>query len=79
MSTWGKPYGPPMYRFPDGLRVHLHRGPRNHCRFYDDQGVQVGPEQSNVAPAIAWAMHNNLKEYPPNACTRIGASVGSRP
>lgn len=35
--------------------VWMHRNGRNKVRFYDILGVQVGPEQSNVAPAVAYA------------------------
>lgn len=40
---------------PEGERVRCYRGKRNRCRFYTPEGVQYGPEQKNVAPALAWA------------------------
>lgn len=51
---WGAPYGEsaacwtedgPVWMFRKGQRV----------RFYDATGYQRGPEQSNVAPAVAYA------------------------
>lgn len=53
---WGEPYGAlaywtqgcpgtPLWMFRKGQRV----------RFYDSNGQQVGPEQANVAPAVAYA------------------------
>ncbi len=50
-----------------GQSVHLYRGKRNRVRFYDGSGRQVGPEQSNVAPGVAWALFNGYlyhKETP---------------
>ena len=33
------------------------------CRWWDRLfDCQVGPEQSNVAPALAWAMHVRLEQ-----------------
>jgi hypothetical protein len=52
---WGKPYGLP-YRRPDGSIVWMYRGKQNRVRFYDKDGKQVGPEQKNVAPAVAAAI-----------------------
>lgn len=53
---WGEVYaGPnPAYMTWRGP-VWMHRGPRNRVRFYDILGVQVGPEQPNVAPAVVYA------------------------
>lgn len=39
----------------DGSWLRLYRGKHNRCRFYGRDGVQVGPEQTNVAPAFAAA------------------------
>lgn len=54
--NWGEVYaGPgPAYMTHRGP-VWMHRGKRNRVRFYDILGVQVGPEQANVAPAVAYA------------------------
>lgn len=49
-ETWGDWCDP-----SDGSWLRLYRGKRNVCRFYNRQGEQVGPEQSNVAPAYAAA------------------------
>lgn len=53
--SWGKLYGMP-FRRPDGSIVRMYRK-RQRVRFYDVDGRQVGPEQGNVAPAFAYAMH----------------------
>lgn len=39
-----------------GDMIHMYRGKGNRTRFYDERGSQVGPELTNVAPAVAWAM-----------------------
>lgn len=78
MDTWGKPYGIPLWRRSDGLRVTMRRC-RIACRFYDDAGRQVGPEQSNVAPAIAWALSHGYTDFEPQPCTRIRAAVENNP
>jgi hypothetical protein len=58
----GKPYSGLVDVNADGQRITMYRGPRQACRFYDaDTGEQVGPEQSNVAPAIAWAMAHGFR------------------
>lgn len=44
----------PAYITPHGA-VWIFRK-RQTCRFYNEQGEQVGPEQSNVAPAVAYAL-----------------------
>lgn len=49
--TWGKPYGTTKYRTPEGALVAMYRKGQR-VRFYDEDGQQVGPEQSNVAPAV---------------------------
>lgn len=50
-ETWG------FYLILEGRGrvVRLYRGAGNRCRFYDSSGEQVGPEQANVAPAVAAA------------------------
>ena len=54
VSPWGKPYGSdPSFKTPHGL-VWMHRKGQ-HVRFFDEHGEQVGPEQSNVGPAISYA------------------------
>ena len=55
--TFGKPFGQgPHFITDDGRFVTMWRkGCR--VRFYTDDGEQVGPEQRNVAPAIAFAHH----------------------
>lgn len=31
------------------------------CRYLTSDGVQVGPDQKNVAPALAWADQNGFR------------------
>jgi hypothetical protein len=59
---WGRPYVDDVaYLIPDDdhpghhRAVWMRRGKHNRVRFYDFDGHQVGPEQSNVAPAVAYA------------------------
>lgn len=55
-SGW-EPYGVP-HRHPDKGAIHLYRKGQA-CRWYKiDGGVasQVGPQQKNAAPAVAWAL-----------------------
>lgn len=49
-EQWGK------WQTPRGRILRAYRGTYNRVRFYDAKRRQVGPEQSNVAPAIAYAM-----------------------
>jgi|GEM_PF-2153219 len=58
---WGTIYGLP-YDLPDGRRVWLCRGKYNRVRFYTDDGEQVGPEQSNVVPAVAFAIAQGWRQ-----------------
>jgi hypothetical protein len=53
---WGERYsGPcPAYQSPEGPVWMFRKGQR--VCFYNDDGLQVGPEQSNVAPAVAYAI-----------------------
>ncbi len=55
---WGRPYGcsddQPSYLTESNGEVWMHRKGRR-VRFFDSAGVQVGPEQNNVAPGIAYA------------------------
>lgn len=53
---WGAPYNTaPAYATPDGYVWMFRRGQR--VRFYDEGAQQVGPEQANVAPAVAYAQN----------------------
>jgi len=55
---FGAPWGNnPAYTLPDGRQVAMWRKGQR-VRFYDTAGDQVGPEQSNVAPAAAYAYHH---------------------
>lgn len=43
-------------------RFHLMRHTSRRARWYDRRtGNWVGPEQSNVAPAVAWALHVGIE------------------
>src|SRR3990167_8258102 len=54
---WGLPYGGIAYQTERGALVWLwHKGQK--CRWYNARGRRIGPEQSNVAPAIAYAHHH---------------------
>ena len=51
---WGSAYGiEPAYLTRHGLVWMRRKGQR--VRFYNAYGAQVGPEQENVAPAVAYA------------------------
>lgn len=52
-----KPYGHRAWMTLRGRKVWLFRKGQK-CRWYDASGRQVGPEQTNVAPAIAFALHH---------------------
>lgn len=60
MNGWGAPYGNVRYQTPDGLVVWLYRQ-RQACRWFTADGQQVGPEQPNVAPAVAYALANGWR------------------
>lgn len=68
-SSFGKPYGAgpfgtgePSYTNGRGHEIWMYRKGQR-VRFFDRHGKQVGPEQSNVAPATAWALSSGY--YPP--------------
>lgn len=58
-----KPYGDRHYITRHGTAVAMYRRGQR-VRFIDNAGKQVGPEQSNVAPAVAYAMARGWKEEP---------------
>lgn len=59
---WGAPYGGIRPAYFDGDQpVWLFRKGQR-CRFYDDLGNQHGPEQANVAPAVAYAIHKGWSD-----------------
>lgn len=57
---FGKPYAGVSYDV-GGRRVSMWRKDQS-VRFYDDDGEQIGPEQSNVAPAVAYAYSQGWRE-----------------
>jgi predicted kinase len=65
---WGEIYAPrpggvPDYFTDNGIAVWMfRRGQR--VRFFDSAGNQVGPEQGNVAPAMAYATHEGWRAPP---------------
>jgi hypothetical protein len=58
--NFGEMYGPgPHYvTQPDHTPVWMYRKGQR-VRFFDKQGIQVGPEHRNVVPAIIWAAANS--------------------
>ncbi len=59
---WGEPYGDTRYQTPQG-QVRLYRK-RQGCRWYTPDRRQVGPEQANVAGALASALAQGWREVP---------------
>ncbi len=67
--TWGKPIPTDPYvpldpesdGLPPDLELSLHRRGQT-CRWYDADGNQFGPEQTNIGPALAWAAQQGLYE-----------------
>ena len=54
---WGRIYGStdnPDFFTPDGPVNMFRKGQR--VRFYNDKGEQIGPEQANIAPAVAYGL-----------------------
>lgn len=63
--NFGKPYGGnDPYVTPDGDEVFMYRNGQK-VRFFDVKGNQVGPEQSNVAPAVAYAQSRGWRSVQP--------------
>lgn len=58
---WGELWGELCYDTAEHGRVWAHR---KGCkvRFFDAAGVQVGPEQPNVFPAIVYAHHQGWSD-----------------
>lgn len=71
---WGEDYGcgRVAYVTPQGINVWIFRKGQR-VRFYDARSNQVGPEHSNVMPAICWASGQAwIDPFNPNlslACT----------
>ncbi len=62
---FGKPYAAGVrYLTEDERPVSMWRRGQK-VRFYDDDGNQVGPEQSNVAPALAYTYSKGWREIKP--------------
>jgi hypothetical protein len=62
MKPWGEPYGEePIQRGKRKPPVYMRRGRYNRVRFYTAKGRQVGPEQNNVVPALAYALAQGWK------------------
>lgn len=55
-TEWGTPYpqSGPSYMSPEGPIWMRRKGQR--VRLFSASGEQVGPEQRNVAPAVAFAI-----------------------
>ena len=60
--NWGQQYGGsgPSFQTPNGPVWMFRKGQA--VRFYDQSGQQVGPEQSNVAPATAYALSEGWRD-----------------
>jgi hypothetical protein len=56
---FGKPYGLPC--LAGDVEVWMWRKGQR-VRWYDAEGNQVGPEQSNVAPAMAYALSRGWRQ-----------------
>lgn len=52
-SEWG------IYRTKGGEIIRAYRKSQK-VRFFDSAGEEHGPEQANVAPALAWAHHHSM-------------------
>lgn len=81
-APWGVPYGGPgpHYRTQSGLELTMRRKNQK-TRFFDAKGKQIGPEQSNVAPAVAYAMHQrwtDLSRVPFTTDQPVSAERGNR-
>lgn len=76
MIKFGKPYGEgPHYITPDGVAVTMYRSGQR-VRFFDEEGNQVGPELSNVVPAIVYAgWHRWLDPRSPCLSVAVAAEV----
>jgi len=61
---WGVPYGGdgPHWRTDKGILVTMFRKGQA-VRFYDQRGNQVGPEQRNVTPAVAYALQHRWEDF----------------
>ncbi len=66
-GSWGKPYGA-GFQTPYGRVWMMRKGVR--VRFFDEEGNQVGPEHSNVAPAVAYAMSKGWRDAPESEMRR---------
>lgn len=62
-SAWGEPYGEPWTTDTGAVATMRRKGQR--VRWYGADGEQIGPEQSNVGPACAYALaHGWTQEAP---------------
>lgn len=77
--NFGKPYGGGVpYVTVDGAEIFMYRKGRA-VRFFDSEGSQVGPEQSNVAPAIAYANSRGWRESRERPSTLVWPASELRP
>jgi hypothetical protein len=76
---FGKSYGGNLpYVTADGAEVFMYRNGQA-VRFFDGAGNQVGPEQSNVAPAVAYAQSQGWRESQPRPSTSIWPASELKP
>jgi len=59
--TWGRPYGACCKVRRGRVPIYLYRKGQR-CRWYSAKGRQIGPEQANAAPALAWAYVNHYRD-----------------
>jgi hypothetical protein len=60
-AAWGEPYGNTYFQTLSGRLLQMRRKGQR-VRFFDIRGQQVGLEQPNVAPALAYADYMKWKE-----------------
>ncbi len=70
---WGEPYGGDALVHADGRKAFLRRKGQR-ARWYGSDGLALSPEQSNVAPALAWAEAHGFRQPPPKAPGRTPAA-----
>jgi len=61
VAAWRKGENWGRYVTDRGIKVTMLRR-RQRVRFYTDKGRQIGPEQANVVPAIAYTMAHKWEE-----------------
>ena len=60
-AAFGKPYGGAMAHAGGRPSVQMYRGKGNKVQLVNSRGQKVGPVQSNVAPAMAYAISHGYR------------------